>query len=180
MSATTPALPPLTWSHETTDIPEAGLPRQRRASPAELAALTRALELVACDSLVADYRLRPIAGGGYRLTGSLTAAVRQACIVSLEPIDATVTAPFDVEYWPPGRTTDEPEGEIDALSAVEIEPLLNGHLDVGRIVFEQLAASLDPYPRKEGAEFTPPEDKTGDAGASSPFAALARLKAPKP
>ncbi len=175
MSDPTPA-PLLTWSHDATEVPEAGLVRQRRASAAELTALAAALDLLSCDSLVADYRVKPIAGGGYRLHGTLEAAVRQACIVSLEPIDARLTAPFDVEYWPPGRGADEPEGEIDALAAVEIEPLLHGRIDVGRIVFEQLAASLDPYPRKDGVAFTPPEDKAGDPARSGPFAALSRLK----
>jgi hypothetical protein len=50
-------------------------------------------------------------------------------------------------------------------------------IDAGRIVFETLSASVDPYPRRAGAQFE--GEELGDAaapGASGPFAALKKLK----
>lgn len=168
----------LSWSHDATDVPERGLDVERRASASELVAITQELDLVSCDSLTARYRIKPVAGGGYRVSGDIAAAVEQRCIVSLEPVASKVAAPIEVEYWPGGRRDDaDDEGEIEALSAAEIEPLLNGRLDVGRIIFEQLAASLDPYPRKDGVAFEAPPEAPPGAAPGGPFAALGRLKA---
>jgi hypothetical protein len=52
--------------------------------------------------------------------------------------------------------------------------LEHGLIPVGRIVFESLSASLDPYPRSEGAEFTWQDPKS--ESAANPFAALSKLK----
>lgn len=170
----------LAWAHDAADIPERGLDVERRASAAELAAIAAELDLVSCDRLVARYRIKPVPGGGYRVGGDIAAQLAQRCIVTLEPVAAEVAAPLEVEYWPEGRRDEaDDEGEIAALTAAEIEPLSNGRLDVGRIVFEQLAASLDPYPRKAGAEFEPPPEAPPGAEPGGPFAALGRLKTKK-
>jgi len=66
---------------------------------------------------------------------------------------------------------------VEALSAAEIEPIEHGLIDAGRIIFETLSASVDPYPRKPGAEFT--AEELGDGAAATktgPFAALKKLK----
>ena len=53
------------------------------------------------------------------------------------------------------------------------EPLVDGLIDLGAIATEFLILGLDPYPRKVGAVFQPPQAATPDEG---PFAALAALK----
>lgn len=173
---------PLGWTHDAADVPGEGSVFERTAPPPMLQRLAEALDLKSCDRLEARYRIRPIAGGGYRLAGELKADVVQSCVITLEPVAARIEEPFEVEYWPDGA--DEADGggggneEIPALSAAEIEPLRDGRIDAGRIVFEQLAASLDPYPRKEGAEFEEPASQR-QGGKESPFAVLARLKGDK-
>ena len=52
------------------------------------------------------------------------------------------------------------------------EPIAAGEIDLGEAVAQQLAVSLDPYPRAPGATLA----STGEAEAQSPFAALAALK----
>ena len=85
-----------------------------------------------------------------------------------------------MEFWPPGAHDNSPSEEIEALTAAEIELLEHGLIDAGRIVYEQLAAGLNPYPRKPDAEFVPPADAQANDGAKiNPFAVLAKLK-PKP
>lgn len=167
---------PLAWSHDVAEVTGAGFSEERTATAAELQAVAAALDLMACERLSARYRIRAIAGGGYRLSGTLTADVVQACVVTLEPVPAHLEVPFDVEYWPDGEGDEAAAGseEISALSAAEIEPLENGRVDAGRIVYEQLAAGLDPYPRKAGAEFVEPQS-AGEA-AANPFAVLKRLQ----
>ena len=59
----------------------------------------------------------------------------------------------------------------------DVEPLEHGRVPVGRIVFETLSAALDPYPRKEGAEFEWRDKKDGGQDqAPRPFDILSRLK----
>jgi hypothetical protein len=52
------------------------------------------------------------------------------------------------------------------------EPLEGGIVDLGALATEFLILGLDPYPRKPGAVFVPPQGADLDQG---PFAALGRL-----
>jgi hypothetical protein len=52
----------------------------------------------------------------------------------------------------------------------EPEALLGGVVDLGVVATESLILGLDPYPRKPGAVFEPPQNLRPDGG---PFAALA-------
>ena len=71
--------------------------RQRRD---ELQCLARALDLIACKSLDADYTIKPIGAARYRLSGTLRAEVEQTCVVTLEPVSSEIKEPFDFEFWP--------------------------------------------------------------------------------
>ena len=55
------------------------------------------------------------------------------------------------------------------------EPLVGGTIDLGAVAVEFLMLGIDPYPRKEGAEFAAP---SADLEGAHPFAALAALKKP--
>lgn len=165
---------PLDWSHETTELPERCLKRSRVATEFERAALTEALGIISCDALEATYQITPISGGGFRLEGGIDAAVTQACVISLEPVAGRVGESFSVEFR---REVDdsEPEGEVDILAAAEIELIESDRIPVGRIVYETLSAGLDPYPRKENAEFGWTDPKAAE-GVGHPFAVLKKLK----
>lgn len=163
------------WSVRTADIPARGLDVERAATPSQCQAIAQALDLIALNALTADYKVRPDASG-FRLTGKLRATCQQACIVTLDPVDAVVHETFDVRFVDGETAVPEAGGEGEVLSAEEIEPFANGVLDVGRIVFETLAAGLDPYPRKDGAEFTWTDPAAADPAASGPFAGLAKLR----
>ncbi|MCW5690545.1 MAG: DUF177 domain-containing protein, partial [Pseudolabrys sp.] len=53
------------------------------------------------------------------------------------------------------------------------EPLTGNSIDLGAIAAEFLVLAIDPYPRKEGAQFAPP---AVEKGGNYPFAALTALK----
>lgn len=169
----------LDWIHGLSEIPESGLARERRATPAQRAAIASALDLLACDRLEASYELKPLPQGRYLLQGSLEAEVVQSCVVTLEPVASRIAEPFEVEFRPGlGLPGSAGVTEFDALEVRDIEPLENGTIPVGRIVYENLAAAIDPFPRQEGVELeqtsTEPEDVREGA---SPFAVLKQLKA---
>ncbi len=163
------------WSHVTTEIPDRGLARERAASEAEREDIARALKLISLDKLVANYRITSISGGAWRLAGRITADVAQSCIVSLDPVPAHLEESFDVEFWQDARA-DESGGDLSVLQGPDIEPLDGNDIPTGRIVFETLAAALDPYPRKENASFDWTEPVVSNEKKTSPFAVLARLK----
>jgi uncharacterized metal-binding protein YceD (DUF177 family) len=167
---------PLDWLHSLAEIPRARRAFTRQATAQELETLARALELPAVNSLDVRYGLAGQAPGSYALDGTLTARVVQTCVVSLEPFETIVEVPLAAEFRdgpaePAVASADTAEVEILALP--DIEPIEDGQLDIGRVVFESLAAGLDPNPRKPDATFSWTDS---NAGNLSPFAALAKLK----
>ncbi|MCZ7594979.1 MAG: DUF177 domain-containing protein [Hyphomicrobium sp.] len=167
---------PLHWSYRTTEIPEPGFRERRTATSAERATVAAALEVVSCEALTANFTIRATGQGCYRLAGKLEAQLTQSCVVTLDPVAQHVEATFDVEFWPPMSMPRPGEEEVEALSAAEVEPIEHGMIDAGRIVFETLSASVDPYPRKPGAEFQSDAIEDSSAPATGPFAALKKLK----
>ncbi len=168
---------PLTWTHRTTEIPEGGLHETRAATPAELAAIASELDLVSCEAMSADYVIKALGGGRYRMTGKLKARLTQECVVTLEPVQEAVAEELDVSFWPPDSLPQTGEEELEVSSAPEIEPIVHGEIEAGRVLFEILSASVDPYPRKPGARFEW-EEAAGEEAAKEmgPFAALKNLK----
>jgi hypothetical protein len=147
------------------DIPDAGLeiaveaPAETRAALAQLAGLRELPALSAAFSLSRR-------GRGVHVFGRVRATVGQTCVVTLDPIENQVDEAVDLEFVPRGASS-EPPGENTP------EPLIDGKIDLGALATEFLVLGIDPYPRKPGAEFTPP---AGEDGKEHPFAALAALK----
>jgi uncharacterized metal-binding protein YceD (DUF177 family) len=153
-----------------------------RANPAECAALAQRFAIPGVERLEARLTLAPENGGTTRLTGSLEAEVVQECVVTLQPVTQPVHLLLDLRILPPGT----PATDDDPDSPDEIETTGNS-VDLGEVVAEQLALSLDPYPRAPDAAIPPelradPEDGADQPGAGTaserpnPFAALARVK----
>lgn len=165
---------PLDWHHEAQRIGERGIQAERIATDAERTAVAQALGLVACSRLAARYRLRGLPHGRISLTGQIEADVTQSCVVTLAPVAAAIREDIDVEFWPAEDVREAVSSTaFDPLGPDDPEPIEHGRVEVGRIVYEHLAAALDPYPRVPGAELTWEGD---DGDDERPFAALARLK----
>jgi uncharacterized metal-binding protein YceD (DUF177 family) len=161
----------------------AGKPSFHRitANAEERAALAKRFELLSLDKLQAVVSLAREAGDGVRLEAELEAELVQACIVTLEPVPATLHERFTLIYRPDidDETADRlalenPEGEI-------IEPLIGEAIDIGETVAQQLAVVIDPYPRAVGEQSVTVEVDIGEdpevpIARSNPFAALATLK----
>jgi uncharacterized protein DUF177 involved in 23S rRNA accumulation len=169
----------LVWEHAVRDVPERGLSSAREATPDELGAVASALDLLACKSLTAAYSIVPTANGRYHLTGTLRAEVMQACVVTLDPVDSTIEESFDVTFWPEEEMPEPSSGALDLDEEPDPEPIVSGQIAVGRVVFECLAAAIDPFPRRPDAVL----DRNSAAAAEgavgkteSPFAVLANIK----
>ncbi len=173
------------------DIGE-GLERTISARPAELAALARRMKLPAIRALSADLRVRPEGRGGYRVRGRLTAEVEQECVRTLDIFPATVRAEVDRLFVPADSAAAR---ALEASGAVELDAeapdapdiLPEEGIDLGELVSEILALSLDPWPKKPGTDFvdmeagapeTAGEKKAEEEAAegNNPFSVLRNLK----
>ncbi|MCC6470485.1 MAG: DUF177 domain-containing protein [Alphaproteobacteria bacterium] len=167
-----------------------GLDIEIEAGAAEREALARRFGLLALDVLRARCRLRPVAGGMIELTARFDASVVQECVVTLEPVPAQIHGSFDQRYALNPAVLRSVVAEEDEMFDPEAddppEALAEGAIDLGEAVAQQLAVSLDPYPRAPGAELAVPragedggQEIPGEPeppGGPNPFAALGKLR----
>ena len=156
-----------------------GSQAQRREIVADLAereALARRFGLMSLDRLAATLELRRHAGEVIGLTGHLVSDLVQNCVVSLAPVPAHIEADFEASFST--AEAEPPAIDVDPLGPDGPEPLIDGEIDLGEAVAQQLAIALDPYPRASGAVL--PAGGFAGAGEQTdkkrPFAALAALK----
>jgi uncharacterized metal-binding protein YceD (DUF177 family) len=163
------------WSHPlaVADLPPEGAALKLVPGEKERAALARYVDVLAVPALVADVKVTPDGQGGVVVEGELVATVRQICVVSLEPFDNTVNEHVALRFLPSSLADSAVEDEGDERGPADV--IIDGAVDLGMLVAEFLALGVDPYPRRPGAVFAPPVAATDDE-ASSPFAALAKLK----
>ena len=154
--------------------------REIVAEAGEREALARRFDLLSLDKLTAVLDLQRQPGEVIHVSGHLSTDVVQRCVVSLVPVPAHLEADFEVSYG--GASAQADEGDIDPVGIDAPEPLIEGRIDLGEALAQQLAIALDPYPRAPGASlraegFTVgPGEVTGEGGRKQPFAALAVLK----
>jgi uncharacterized metal-binding protein YceD (DUF177 family) len=145
------------------------------------AAVARVAGLRDLPRLEANFDVTRQGADGLRVSGHVSATVGQNCVVTLEPLANAVDEDIDLLFAPP-PPVERKAKEDEAVEAGserpqrawnEPEPLIGGVVDLGALATEFLILGLDPYPRKPGAVFEPPQDVKPDPG---PFAALAGLK----
>lgn len=163
------------------DLTDQPVAFELRASAAEEAELRRRLGLIGLEEVQASGTIIPLRGGaGLHVDGRIRAQVTQNCVVTLDPVVQIIDERFSLEFGAAADIVDEETGEMVILPDQEQpDPMPDGGLNVGELVAEQLALSIDPYPRKADADLQAVLRQHGidvDAGKESPFAALAALK----
>jgi len=160
-------------------LSRAGEEHEIIANAAECEALAARFGILAVVSLRASVRLRAMKRGLIGLEAHLEAVVRQACVVTLEPVQGVIDHCFTLRFIRAEPASDIAALDLDPLE--DVEPLSGEEIDIGEIVAEELALSLDPYPRSPGAEamigpggVAPVADDR--AAENRPFVVLARLK----
>ena len=181
---TKPVAPEFSHIIRPSTVPQGrdGAVYELEASPAERAALARRFAFLDLAFLGAKMSVRRVKGGeGVRLHGHITARVAQRCVVTLEPVVSDVDAHFET------LLLEESDYAGDAIDPEEDVDLYSGDaVDIGEIAAEELALSLDPYPRAAEAAAgaaqpggTDPESRIEAAEKPAkyrPFEALAGLK----
>ena len=165
--------PPLPYS-EPLRLHHIGAGVHRRLTPDAdaIKRIVRALDLQALDMFEVDINLVPTVSG-WRLDGRVTADAVQTCGLTLEPLPVHIDRKFSVQMVEATERKPEDDAEIDLeLDDDSADQIDDGRLDLGQYAVEQLALSLDPFPRKPGAVFEQPKEP----GEISPFAVLKALR----
>lgn len=159
-----------------------GTPVTLEASASECEGIAEALGILKVASASAEFTVSPFRKTGFKIVGEVRAEVEQACVVTLDPVPETIREAVDLRFLPESEI--EPiseEIEVDLAAEDPPEPILGATVDLGVLVVEFIAVGLDPYPRKQGVEFSPLiEDDGSEDEAESPFAGLAALKDKSP
>lgn len=147
--------PELSRRFSVAKVPEDGESFHFEATPEERAALARRFELVDLPSLEAEGEIQVFdRGRRARVEGVMRARVVQTCVVTLDPVPATVEDTFVRTYTsaPTKSSAVEQETVLDLDAEDPPEPLEGGMVDIGEAVAETLGLALDPYPRVPGAD----------------------------
>lgn len=154
------------------DIPESGQSFALAADADVRASVARMAGLRDLPRLQANFDVTRHGLGGLHVVGRVCATVGQNCVVSLEPLESAIDEGVDLLFMPQAASRPETAdgGGRSEASSDDPEPLIGGVIDLGAIATEFFILGLDPYPRKPGAVFEPPQELRPDG---SPFAALA-------
>jgi uncharacterized metal-binding protein YceD (DUF177 family) len=149
-------------------------PVERRIAPepSQLPALAKQLGVDALESLFAVVKVSPWLDGA-ELRGDFSAKVLQTCGVTLELLENTIAGDFHVRVLPAGSPNlPSEDAEIDLEGDDPPDAIEDEEIDIAAYVVEHAALEVDPFPRKPGAVFEPPQPEE----ETSPFAVLKRLK----
>jgi uncharacterized metal-binding protein YceD (DUF177 family) len=154
--------------------------RRIEADAGERSALAQRFGLVALDSLNAMLTLDTQPGRGLvRVRGEFSAEIVQNCVITLEPLSSCLHTSFERLYGPQENGTEESTIILAPDAEEPPEPFVNGAIDIGEAVAEQMAIELDPFPRAAGAIYQGQPDESDvnhEAGELRlPFAALKDL-----
>ncbi len=137
------------------------------ASEVECGRLAERLRIEAVVSLRAEVELRRELTGDIVARGKLPSDVVQACVVTLEPVPSRIGVEFEQRF-------SDRSGAGEAEDEDPVEAIVDGEIEIGDIVTQNLSLSLDPYPRAPGVEFEEFDDDPDTP--SGPFAALSQLR----
>ncbi len=143
-----------------------------KASPSELEALAKRLLVVSVENFECEFIIAQEAHDGmFSVDGTFRATVTQSCGVTLAPVREIINEPVHIKIrLEENEHVDEND---DYLSEEDdIEYVTHTKVDIGDLMAQYLALSLNPFPRAEGASL----EDLGVTSPSGPFADLLKLK----
>lgn len=158
------------------NLPANGRNLKVKTNNAEREALARYLKVQSVDKMIAQLNVVPIKRG-VQLTGSLSAVIVQACVVTFEPvaqeIDEELNRVFLLGQEDNKVETAGVEVFVD-LDGDDLPDYFEGpEVNFSALLLEVLGLAIDPFPRQDGAKLETSGDPRED---SSPFAVLKGLK----
>lgn len=147
---------PVAFPVHVARLPGKGMRVEIEADADQRAALAAAHGLEAVERFHAVLDVTAWKKGGVKVAGRVAADIVQTCIVTLDPMPATVDEEVSALFLPEGSKLAVParnaEGEIvlDPEGDDAPEPFSGDTIDAGQLAEEFFALGIDPYPRKPG------------------------------
>ncbi len=118
------------------------------------------------------------AGTDIGIEGRLQAQLTQPCVVTMQPVRERVETGFALRLVPADRIDGDDEDEERELDADALDTIgyRHGQFDLGAIIAETLALSVNPWPRLDNADAWLAQHDGRSPNDLGPFAALAALR----
>lgn len=148
---------PVSFAVNVARLPRKGVAVVVDADPAQRERLAALHGLLSVDSYRADLVVTPWKRNGIKVSGRVTARIVQACVVTLDPIEAEIDEAVEGLFLPEGsklgRQGFELGGEIllDAEGPDAPELFSGDTIDAGALAEEYFGLAIDPYPRSANA-----------------------------
>jgi hypothetical protein len=148
---------PVSFFANVARLPQKGLPVVIEADAAQRAVLAEEHGLLSVEAYRAELLVVSWKRNGVKVSGRVEADITQACIVTLDPVQAHIDEPVEALLLPEdsklGRQGFEGGGEIllDADGPDSPETFSGDIIDVGALAEQFFGLAIDPYPRKPGA-----------------------------
>ena len=170
---------PVSFHAHVARLPRNGLPVVIEADAAQRAELARVHGLESVGAFRVELLVSPWKRNGVKVEGRVSARITQACVVTLEPVEAVIDEAVAATFLPEdsklGREGFGLAGEIliDADGPDSPETFAGDRIDVGALAEEFFGLAIDPYPRKVRASLdTAPDQPGGSDEMRSKLAAL--------
>ena len=180
------ATPEFSFLVDCNKIQKNGKSLKTKANASECLAIANRLSLLSLDSLKLKAFISRKSNETILVNCNFKAVYKQKCVISLKPIKKEIDCTFQRIY---SSIIDEifehesePQKEYYENSQDfpdPPDPLVNGYIDIGESVAEQLSLELDPFPRIEGLSFKGFSSDQGEQiseRSANPFAILKQLK----
>jgi hypothetical protein len=162
------AASPVSFNVNVARLPQKGMPVVIEADAKQLAALAEEHGVLSVKNFRAELHIGSWKRNGVKVSGVVTADIEQACVVTLDPLEAHIEEEVSALFLPEdsklGRMGFEGGGEIvlDAEGPDSPEIFSGDTIDVGALAEEFFGLAIDPYPRKSGASLEAPASDAGE------------------
>jgi hypothetical protein len=163
-----PAASPVSFNVNVARLPQKGMPVVIEADEKQLAALAEEHGLLSVKNFRAELHVGSWKRNGVKVSGVVAADIEQACVVTLDPIEAHIEEEVSALFLPEdsklGRLGFESGGEIvlDVEGPDSPEIFSGDTIDVGALAEEFFGLAIDPYPRKSGVSVEAPASGAGE------------------
>lgn len=150
--------------------------------------VSKRLGIVSIEELVATVKMeRNTSNQVIYVHGELKAKITQNCVVTAEPLEEDVSGEFEGWFADTTQAVSFEKVRRERLSQKEQEdlpimdesddpePIIEGKIDIGELVVQNLSLQLNPYPKKQGVNLglEASEDQENDQyDYTNPFAKL--------
>lgn len=162
-----------TFEIEARQIKTVGTHYNLKAKESECQSLAKRFNLVGLKYLTAEVDVKAESKHDFIVSGSLKALIRQTCGISLEDFDKELKGDFEELFTTKKIEITEAEMDLDAEIPNEV---VDGIIDIGEVVSEQLALLIPVFPKKDGMSFKFKDKMDKEEPIESPFSVLKTLK----